>query len=293
MFWFNRKKFVGSSGRTTSEDIAPVEVLAAFIRHHYSSGPWCDQEQKMDLCVGSGRPNTCPMKSYRQFCPMARASELVAERWTPIILRNLLAGCTTFSEILDGSPGLSKTLLTQRLRRLERHQIVERRPGRSSRSHTYHLTPIGYDLAPILEELAVWGQRYLDLGPEHLNPYLVLWEMSRLIPESELPEQRVVTRFELTDLTRRNCFWLVLEPNHSEVCDKHPGWDEDLVFRTDSRTLAEWHLGWIEVGQAMREGRIELTGPRSVVREFTSRWQGLSHQAEVEAMRLLQLSDSP
>lgn len=248
----------------------------------------------MDLRVESGKPNTPAVNSYRQFCPMARASELVAERWTPIILRNLLAGCTTFSEILDGSPGLSKTLLTQRLRRLERHQIIERRPGRSSRSYTYHLTtPIGYDLVPILEQLAVWGQRYLDLGPEHLNPYLVLWEMSRLIPKSELPEQRVVTRFDLTDLTRRNCFWLVLEPNRTEVCDKHPGWDEDLVFRTDSRTLAEWHLGWVHVRQAIREGRIELTGSPRFVRDFISRWQGLSHQADIEPTRLVKLRDSP
>ncbi|HVM35896.1 MAG TPA: helix-turn-helix domain-containing protein [Actinomycetota bacterium] len=225
------------------------------------------------------------MKSYGQFCPMARASEIVAERWTPIILRNMLAGCQTFGEILDGAPGLSKTLLTQRLRGLERRRIVERRTASSGRGHTYHLTEVGRELWSVLEALGTWGARYLDLDPDHLNPYVVLWDVSRLIEERELPHSRVVVRFDLTDRDRRNRFWLVLNETGVDLCDKAPGYDEDLLFTTDSETLAHWHLGWVPLRRAMREGRITIAGTPRLVREFVRRWQGLSLLAQVTPER--------
>lgn len=219
------------------------------------------------------------MKGYRQFCPMARASELVAERWTPVILRNLMAGCETFGAILEGAPGLSRTLLSERLRKLERHGILERRPARMG--HTYHLTAMGRGLWPVLDALGTWGARFLDLRNEHLDPYPVLWDMSRLIPEESLPPQRVVIRFEITDAGPRRRFWLVLGPGHREVCTQHPGYDEDLHVRTDRRSLALWHLGRLPLGAAMAEGLIEVEGAPRLVRALASRWQGLSLFAHV------------
>src|SRR5581483_3744817 len=152
-----------------------------------------------------------PTKGYGQFCPMARASELVAQRWTTVIIRNLLAGATTFGGILDGAPGLSKTLLSQRLQQLERHRVIRRSPNPNGRGHTYHLTDIGMELAPVLEALGTWGTRWLDLDAEHLDPYPVLWDISKLIAQEDLPERRVVIRFDITDRRWRNRFWLVLE----------------------------------------------------------------------------------
>jgi len=223
-----------------------------------------------------------PMKGYGQFCPMARASELVAQRWTTVIIRNLLAGATTFGGILDGAPGLSKTLLSQRLQQLERHRVIRRSPNPNGRGHTYHLTDIGMELAPVLEALGTWGTRWLDLDAEHLDPYPVLWDISKLIAQEDLPERRVVIRFDITDRRWRNRFWLVLEPHDREVCTVNPGWTEDLVIRLDSRSLAEWHIGDLGLREAMRDGRIHIEGPPRLTREFERRWQGLSFFARVE-----------
>lgn len=223
------------------------------------------------------------MKAYRQFCPMARAAELVAERWTPVILRNLLAGCETFGAILEGAPGLSRTLLSERLRKLERHGILERRPARAG--HSYHLTAMGRDLWPVLDALGTWGARFLDLREEHLDPYPVLWDMSKLIPAENLPDERVVIRFDVPDAGPRRRFWLVLGPEGREVCAHHPGYEEDLRVRTDRRSLALWHLGRLPLGAAMAEGIIEVEGPPRLVRVFAARWQGLSMFSHVEPAR--------
>jgi DNA-binding HxlR family transcriptional regulator len=115
------------------------------------------------------------MRTYGQYCPIARASEIFAERWTPVIVRNLLIGCRTYTEISAGAPGLSRSLLTQRLRQLERAGIVEIQPKAKGRGVTYHLTEAGRDLWDVMMALRTWGERWLEVGDEHTNPSLVLW----------------------------------------------------------------------------------------------------------------------
>jgi DNA-binding HxlR family transcriptional regulator len=102
------------------------------------------------------------MRTYGQYCPVARASEIVAERWTPIIVHNLLLGCSTYGEISAGAPGLSHTLLTQRLRLLERVGVIEVRPKTRGHGISYHLTAAGRDLWSVLSALGTWGERWLD-----------------------------------------------------------------------------------------------------------------------------------
>lgn len=114
------------------------------------------------------------MRTYGQYCPIARTSEILTKRWTPIILRNLLAGCATFSEISAGASGLSHSLLTQRLRLLERVGVVERHPKASGQGSRYHRTESGRDLKGTLWAMRDWGERWLELGDEHTNPALVL-----------------------------------------------------------------------------------------------------------------------
>lgn len=233
----------------------------------------------MDLLGGGRHHKLDRMKSYYQYCPVARASEIIAERWTPIIIRNLLMGCRTFSEILEGAPGLSKTLLTQRLRALERHGIVERRPNPSGRGHTYHPTRAGEDLGMVCGAMGMWAARWLEVTEDHRHPFLVLWGMSRTIAEKDLPARRVVIRFDFSDREAPRRLWVVLEPGHREVCLKDPGYEEDLVFTTDRSSLVDWHMGWLPIRSAMREGRIVLKGSPRLVREFISRWQGLDPAA--------------
>jgi DNA-binding HxlR family transcriptional regulator len=103
------------------------------------------------------------MRTYGQYCPIARGAEIFAERWTPLIIRNLHLGCETFGEILEGAPGLSRTVLTQRLKQLERLGIVESAPKAQGRGHRYQLTSSGHDLFRVCETLGEWGARWLDI----------------------------------------------------------------------------------------------------------------------------------
>jgi DNA-binding HxlR family transcriptional regulator len=208
--------------------------------------------------------------SYNQYCPIARAAEIFAERWTPLIIRNLYMGCRTFTEILDGAPGMSKTLLTERLRALERCEVIERHPRTSGRGSTYHLTGAGVELVEVCIALGNWGARWLEVAPEHLGPHVVLWSMARLADVSGLPQPRVVVRFDLTDLKRQNRYWLLMDPTHAEVCLLNPGHPEDLVVTTDSEWLAKWHMGWISLAAAQRRKLVEVAGPPRLARYLAS-----------------------
>lgn len=224
--------------------------------------------------------DTYGMRSYGQYCPIARAAEIFAERWTPIIVRNVLLGCRTFTEIHRGAPGLSRTLLTQRLRELERVGVIERQPAPDGRGSIYVPTPAGQDLWEVCMALGTWGARWLEVAPAHLDPYVVLWSMCNSLDVSRLPEGRVVVRFEFTDLARNNRFWLLIEHGAGEVCISNPGIDEDLVIRADSETFALWHMGRRRWGDALHDGLIQLDGPPRLARAFPS-WNQLSHFAAI------------
>jgi DNA-binding HxlR family transcriptional regulator len=215
--------------------------------------------------------------SYGQYCPIARASEILAMRWTPIIVRNLLLGCETFSELRDGAPGISRSLLSNRLELLERYGVIERRPG-----PRYVLTDAGRELDPVMEALGIWGARWLEITPEHFDAHTVLWSLCRVTAADDLPCRRLVIRFNLSDGDRRR-FWVVLRPPDSEVCIKPPGYDEDLVVTTSCEWLAKWHMGRISLGQAMHAGLIAVQGPRELVQTLSG--LGLSRFADVQPAR--------
>jgi len=205
--------------------------------------------------------DTRAVRTYGQYCPIARASEILAERWTPIIVRNLLAGCTTYSQISAGAPGLSRSLLTQRLRLLERVGVVEVQPKPRGRGVVYQLSDAGRDLREVMSALGAWGERWLELGDEHTNPRLVLWAWCTAYLE-RLPDRRVVVRFEFSDQPADNRrVWLLVDHGDAEVCKHDPGFEEDLIVETDARTLAYWHLKRIEWADAVRCGRIRIKGP--------------------------------
>lgn len=208
------------------------------------------------------------MKTYSQYCPIARASEILAERWTPIIVRNLLMGCETYSEIAEGLPGIPKALLSTRLKQLQGTGVVETRPNPTRRGHFYRLTKAGEDLGEVLMALGAWGERWLELEAEHLDPTVVLWSWSRkYVAAEKLPDRRIVVRFEFEDQPRRNRrFWILFDRAETEVCRQPPGFEEDLVVEMDARTLAEWHLGRIEWSTALGGRGVRVTGPRDLAR---------------------------
>ncbi len=207
------------------------------------------------------------MKGYGQFCPIARGAELLAERWTLIIVRNLLNGCRTFSEIRQGAPGVPTALLTERLQLLERHGVLVRSPKEHGRGATYDLTEMGRALGPVCDALGQWGARWLEIEPRHLDADYILWATVKLVDIEALPAGITTVRVRLTDQPAKN-YWLLLRRPHAELCSRSVGLVEDLLCDTDSRTLIDLHLRRITYSQAVRAGRLRFVGPAQLQRRF-------------------------
>jgi DNA-binding HxlR family transcriptional regulator len=217
------------------------------------------------------------MRTYGQYCPIARGAEIFAERWTPLIVRNLYLGCGSFSEILEGAPGLSRTLLAQRLRQLERLGVVGSVPKPEAR---YELTPAGHDLFRVCQSLGEWGARWLEIAPENLDPFVALWSMCKALRRERLPDRRVVIRFDFTGRPRRERYWLLIERGETEICKTYPGLDEDLYITAEAEAFVKWHAGQLAWAQAIRERRIRLDGLSSLVRAFPT-WNARSMFAHI------------
>ncbi|WP_214316760.1 winged helix-turn-helix transcriptional regulator [Nonomuraea sediminis] len=220
------------------------------------------------------------MRTYGQYCPIARGAEIFAERWTPLIIRNLHLGCGSFSEILEGAPGLSRTLLSQRLKQLERFGIVESALKSEGRGRHYALTPAGHDLFKVCVSLGEWGAAWLEIAPEHLDPFVALWSMCNALRRDRLPQRRVVIRFDFTDRRHRERFWLLIERGETEICKVYPGLDEDLYITAEAEAFVKWHAGRLTWAEATRDRRIQLHGPSWLVRAFPT-WNGRSMFARV------------
>jgi DNA-binding HxlR family transcriptional regulator len=207
------------------------------------------------------------VRSYGQFCPIARASELLAERWTPIIVRNLLNGCRTYNEIRQGAPGISTALLTQRLDQLQRHGIVERVPNPTGRGSSFRLTPMGDELRAVCDAMGQWGAKWLEIQPDHLDPAYILWATTKLVDVERIPSGTTVVRFELRGDSEHS-YWLILRRPQAELCTKGVGYLEDVLCRTDAQTLVDLHLERLTYTQARRAKRLQLTGPTRLISTF-------------------------
>jgi DNA-binding HxlR family transcriptional regulator len=227
------------------------------------------------------------MKAYGQFCPIAVACETFAERWTPLILRELLAGARRFSEIRQCIPRISRTLLAQRLRELEEAGVVQSRPLARGRGREYQPTRAAEELREVLERLGEWGQRWGtgQFDPENLDLALLMWNVRRRIDVQRLPSRRVVVRFDFRAFpprcrSLRTC-WLILEPKDTDLCLKDPGFDVDLFVTADAAAIVQVWTGAITFAQAVQSGGLVVEGPRDLVRAFPT-WLLLSHFAHVE-----------
>ena len=225
------------------------------------------------------------MRGYGQYCPLALATEVLAERWTLLVLRELGLGARHFNDIHRGVPRMSPTLLTRRLRTLERIEIIERVPV--GRRVEYRLTDAGQALMPAIESLAVWSKSWLPatLSDERADPDLILWDIHRRMNTDLLPTGRTVIRFVLVDLPEaRRHRWLVCERSGVDVCVNDPGFDHDLDVESDSRTLTWVWYGDVPLADAIDDGRIALHGPTDLCSAFPT-WLQLNLLAAVPRRR--------
>ncbi|HZD57232.1 MAG TPA: helix-turn-helix domain-containing protein [Anaerolineales bacterium] len=216
------------------------------------------------------------MNKYGQYCPTARAVEILGDRWTLLIVRDLLLGAQHFNELERGLPGIPKALLAERLRRLQQVGAVERLSESGGRKSRYQLTPAGWELYPIIDSLTRWGAKWAFGEPEpaELNPVLLLWWMRDRVNPERLPEHRVVVEFNFRE-TRPKRFWLVLDPGDVSVCVKHPGFDIDILIQAELAALYEVWYGRITFARAIREERLEIDSTPALIHAFP-KWFALS-----------------
>lgn len=220
------------------------------------------------------------MKGYGQFCPVALASEVFAERWTPLIIRELLAGSKRFADIYRGVPRISRNLLCLRLDALERSGIITRTIEANGRGGEYSLTTAGQEFRAVIEALGMWGYKWSthDLQDENLDPDHLMWVLRRLMRIENLPSRRVVLYFQFTEHKKRR-YWLVLNGPDIDVCLFDPGYEVDVEIVAETRAMAEICLGHISLREAAGTGRLKITGPRQLCREMSG-WFGVTHFAE-------------
>ena len=228
------------------------------------------------------------ISSYKQFCPVAMAAEILCTRWTVVLIRELVAGSTRFNELRRGVPRMSPALLSQRLKDLETAGIVARTPSASDPGvFEYQLTASGGELGPIVDAFGVWGQRRIeaDLSLQHLDVPLLMWDMRRNLNTTPMPRRRNVVQFVYPELpAAQRSWWLIVDPQEGvDLCSIDPGFDVELYVSVDLRTMTAIWMGLDTVHAAVGSRRMLLTGNRQLASAMQT-WLGLSPFAKEQKL---------
>lgn len=211
------------------------------------------------------------VEDFTSFCPLTLTTDVIGDRWTPLVLREMLLGNTRFNDIARALPGLSRSLLTQRLKHLERKGVLDARPLPSGRGSTYHLTPAGRDLHDVLIAMGRWSITWLyeKLDPTDVDAESLMWWMHRRTDPAHSPDRRVTVQFDHTAPARRS-YWMVFERREASVCVSDPGFGVEAVVRCPTSELGRVFQGYESWRSAVRAGRIDVSGRRDVVRDISS-----------------------
>ncbi len=214
----------------------------------------------------------CPTRSYGSFCPVAQASEVVAQRWVPLILREIMVGYHRFNEIRHALPLISPSVLSQRLKSLEVDGVIHRREEPDG--VTYHLTPAGEELRPIVDALGQWARKWVtrDYHSYELDPGVLMWSLRRHVVTEQFPPGRTVVHIELEGEPRlRRYWWIVVQRGDEEdvdVCMTDPGHPVSITVRAKLRTLVDVLMGNERLADMLRRGMMVLEGDRELARRF-------------------------
>jgi DNA-binding HxlR family transcriptional regulator len=216
------------------------------------------------------------MSDYGQFCPVAKATEVIGEKWTLLILRELLLGTCRFNDFQRALSRISPTLLTKRLNHLEARGIIIRKKISGQRGSEYRLTAAGKELAPLIEMLAVWGMRWArgQMTDNELDVEFLMWDLQRRIQPQNLPAGESVICFQFDELEKYKTWWIVVFDDKVDLCTEDPGKEVDLYINSSVRTLVEIWEGDLELKTALEADRIKTHGLRLLERTMPD-WLGL------------------
>jgi DNA-binding HxlR family transcriptional regulator len=223
------------------------------------------------------------MAGYGQFCPVAKATELIGEKWTLLILRELLLGTTRFNDFQRALSRMSPTLLAKRLRHLEASGIIIRKKLSGKKSYEYRLTAAGKQLEPLIEVLAVWGMRWArsQLMDDELDVEFLMRELQRRLQTQYLPDGETVICLIFDDLKKNKSWWLLIEDDVVDLCTDDPGKDADLFITADVRTIVEIWEGDLDIRKALDNESVKVNGLRHLIRTMPD-WFGVCIYKEIK-----------
>lgn len=228
--------------------------------------------------------------SYGQFCPVARAAEIVATRWTPVLLRELIAGSTKFNDLRNGVPLMSPSLLSKRLNELEEVGVIIKKKAPKGRGWEYFITESGKELGPMIETLGIWGQKFIlsEFEKHELDPTLLMWDIQRRIDCEKFPDVGCFTaHFTLRGApVERAVWWLVIKDRKVDLCIHDPGYEINLYIDACLKPLTDVWMGHLDIGRAIQTKDLVLSGEKKYVESF-SQWFLLSPFAEYSSRKKL------
>jgi len=229
------------------------------------------------------------MSEYGQFCPMAKASEILCDRWTLVVVRELVAGSRHFNDLRRGVPLMSPSLLSTRLKQLQAAGIVTR--TEDERGVGYDLTPAGLELVPLVQFMAAWGSKWVRrrLGREDLDAGLLMWDMRRTVDPEKFPrDRRVVVHFQFPDApSGKRLWWLISERDNVDLCLEDPGFDVDAEVTAPLHVMTAVWMRDITFRAAVRSEGLTVRGEREICRKLPE-WLGASALAHAPTTRPLQ-----
>lgn len=233
---------------------------------------------------------------YGQYCPLAMTAEILCNRWTVLIIRELLEGSTGFNEIQRGVPLISRTLLSTRIKELKTAGLITRSTKPDSIKANYQLTAAGEALGPAVFSLADWGQRWIDVEPsiDTVDTDFLMWDIRRNVCFLESFPDRFVVQFHFSDApAKKEYHWLVFQNSEVDLCYRDPGFDIDVEIEVGMKTMVKVWMGWMDYNTALTSGALTLLGPQKFT-QSAREWLGLSsfsnikkHPIEARVLRTL------
>ncbi len=213
------------------------------------------------------------MYDYGESCPVSKATALLGERWTMLIIREMFLGATRFSDFQRVLPRISSSLLNARLKTLVDAGIAIRKRTPEKRGHEYRLTPAGKSLGPLLNELAGWAKNWVygEMSEEEIDVDSLIRAIATSIDPEHLPDGDTVLQFRLTDVDLPSRFFIAVKDGKPEVCDENAGHEVDVFVECAAKTLSEVWWGHKSIATARHNGELRVTGP-SVYTKNMTKW---------------------
>ena len=222
------------------------------------------------------------MEKYCQFCPIAKAAEILCEKWVILVLRELMMGSTRFGQLRQGLPKISPSILSRRLKMLEEQDVISRTKMHGDHNYEYHLTESGEELRPIVLGFGTWGHRWAKnkITNDDLDAGFLLWDMRRRLNVEYFGDERTVIHIEFTDQHKKDRYWwMVIENNDIDLCFEDTGHDPDIIIITSLPVMTNIWLGYEKLNTMTKNGKMKMLGSKAHLKNV-SQWIGRSSFAD-------------